>query len=199
MLATLLRLIPLDDGVISVDDVDISKMRPDQVRSRFITLPQEPVLISGTVRHNMQLYEPDCEDRDMIAALDAFGLWDTILSKGGLDVSLNEELLSHGQRQLFCFARSTIQKGNIVIFDEPSSQSDRVIEQMMERSIRERFKSHTVLCIAHKLGTILSFDTVIVMDAGSIAESGNPRTLLQDQTSLFSTLMDSHRDQDNRT
>ena len=199
MLATLLRLIPLDDGVISVDDVDISKMRPDQVRSRFITLPQEPVLISGTVRHNMQLYEPDCEDRDMIAALDAFGLWDTILSKGGLDVSLNEELLSHGQRQLFCFARSTIQKGNIVIFDEPSSQSDRVIEQMMERSIRERFKSHTVLCIAHKLGTILSFDTVIVMDAGSIAESGNPRTLLQDQTSLFSTLMDSHRDQDNLT
>ena len=198
MLATLLRLIPLDDGVISVDDVDISKMRPDQVRSRFITLPQEPVLISGTVRHNMQLYEPDCEDRDMIAALDAFGLWDTILSKGGLDVSLNEELLSHGQRQLFCFARSTIQKGNIVILDEPSSQSDRVIEQMMERSIRERFKSHTVLCIAHKLGTILSFDTVIVMDAGSIAESGNPRTLLQDQTSLFSTLMDSHRDQDNR-
>ena len=157
------------------------------------------MLISGTVRHNMQLYEPDCEDRDMIAALDAFGLWDTILSKGGLDVSLNEELLSHGQRQLFCFARSTIQKGNIVIFDEPSSQSDRVIEQMMERSIRERFKSHTVLCIAHKLGTILSFDTVIVMDAGSIAESGNPRTLLQDQTSLFSTLMDSHRDQDNRT
>jgi ABC-type multidrug transport system fused ATPase/permease subunit len=198
LLATLLRLIPVDGGTISVDDADISNMRPDQVRSRFITLPQEPVLVAGTVRHNMQLYESSCEDRDMISALDAFGLWDTILAKGGLDVPLTEELLSHGQRQLFCFARSTLQEGNIVILDEPSSQSDRAIEQMMERSIRERFKSHTVLCIAHKLATILSFDTVIVMDAGSVAESGNPRTLLQDRTSLFSTLMQSQCDYTDR-
>ncbi|KAH8660626.1 ABC transporter [Xylariales sp. PMI_506] len=194
LIATLLRLIPVDGGTIYVDESDISKLRPDQVRSRFNTLPQDPVLIYGTVRHNMQLYEPSCNDRDMIAALDAFGLWDTILSKGGLDVPLNDELLSHGQRQLLCFARSTLQKSNIIILDEPSSQSDRDIEQMMERSIRERFKGHTVLCIAHKLATILSFDTVITMDAGSIAETGNPRMLLQDQTSLFSKLMLSQRD-----
>jgi ABC-type multidrug transport system fused ATPase/permease subunit len=170
-------------------------MKPDQVRSRFITLPQEPVLIGGTVRHNMQLYERDCKDHEMIAALDNFGLWDIISSKGGLDETLTEEFLSHGQRQLFCFARSTLQKGNIVILDEPSSQSDRVTELMIERAIRERFEHHTVLCIAHKLSTILSFDTVIVMDAGSIAESGNPRALLRDQGSLFSTLMHSQRDQ----
>jgi ATP-binding cassette, subfamily C (CFTR/MRP), member 1 len=195
LLAVLLRLINPHSGVILVDDADISEMKPDQVRSRFITLPQEPVLIGGTVRHNMRLYEPDCEDREIIAALDAFDLWDTILSRGGLDVALTEELLSHGQRQLFCFARSTLQKGNIVILDEPSSQSDRVTEQKMEHAIRERFRRHTVLCIAHKLSTILSFDTVIVMDAGSIAESGNPRALLQDHTSLFSTLIQSQRDQ----
>ncbi|RDL36338.1 Uncharacterized protein BP5553_05690 [Venustampulla echinocandica] len=198
LLAILLRVINPQNGTILVDDADISQMKPGQVRSRFITLPQEPVLIGGTVRHNMKLYEPDCGDREMIAALNVFGLWDTIRSKGGLDVPLTEELLSHGQRQLFCFARSTLQKGNIVILDEPSSQSDRAIEQKMESAIRERFKSHTVLCIAHRLSTILSFDTVIVMDAGSIAESGNPRALLQDHSSLFSTLMKSQRGQDER-
>ncbi|KAI0124124.1 P-loop containing nucleoside triphosphate hydrolase protein [Xylariales sp. AK1849] len=196
LLATLLRLIPLDDGEIWVDDADISKINPDQVRCRFITLPQDPVLIGGTVRHNMQLYEPNYEDQEMIAALEAFGLWDTMLQKGGLDIEMNEELLSHGQRQLFCFARSTLQKGNVVILDEPSSQSDLVTEQKIEMAIRERFERHTVLCVAHKLSTILSFDTVIVMDAGSIAESGSPRALLQDRTSLFSTLMQSQREQD---
>lgn len=194
LLATLLRLINSHEGTVLVDNVDISNLKPDQVRSRFITLPQEPVLVSGTVRYNMQLYEPDCEDQDIIAVLDAFDLWETIFSKGGLDAVMNEELLSHGQRQLFCFARSTLQQGNIIILDEPSSQSDRDTEQKMELAMRERFKHHTVLCIAHNLSTILSFDNVIVMDAGSIAESGNPRALLQDQNSLFSTLMDSQRD-----
>jgi ABC-type multidrug transport system fused ATPase/permease subunit len=170
-------------------------MNPNDVRSRFITLPQEPLLISGTVRHNMQLYEPDCQDQELVAALDDFGLWDTIQSKGGLDAVVNEELLSHGQRQLLCFARSTIQRGNIVILDEPSSQSDRETEQKMDRAIREKFKHHTVLCIAHKLSTIMSCDSVIVMDSGSISESGNPRELLRDTSSLFSALMNSQRDQ----
>ena len=179
-----------------MDGVDTSTMKPDQVRSRFITLPQEPVLIGGSVRHNMSLYEPNSKDEEMIAALEAFGLWDTIYSKGGLDASMNEELLSHGQRQLFCFARSTLQKGNIVILDEPSSQSDAVTEQKIESAIRETFKGHTVLCIAHKLNTILSFDKVIVMNGGLIAESGNPQTLLQDNSSLFYSLMHSQRDQD---
>ncbi len=173
----------------------MSTLRPDQVRSRFITLPQEPVLVSGTVRFNMQLYEPECKDQDITAALDAFDLWDTILSKGGLDAVMTEELLSHGQRQVFCFARSTLQQGNIIILDEPSSQSDQATEQKMELAIRETFKHHTILCIAHNLNTILNFDNVIVMDTGSIVESGNPRALLRDHNSVFSTLMDSQRDQ----
>jgi ATP-binding cassette, subfamily C (CFTR/MRP), member 1 len=164
-------------------------MSPGRVRSRFTTLPQEPLLVNGTVRHNMQLFEPDCKEQEIIAALDDFGLWDVIASNGGLDVALTEELLSHGQRQLFCFARSTLQKGNVVILDEPSSQSDRDTEERMERAIHGWSRHHTILCIAHKLRTILSFDTVIVMDAGSIAESGNPRALLQDPKSLFSVLM----------
>ncbi|KAI5468185.1 P-loop containing nucleoside triphosphate hydrolase protein [Mariannaea sp. PMI_226] len=189
LLAALLRLVNLDSGIILVDDTDIYSMAADQVRSRFITLPQEPVLVSGSVRHNMQLYEPDSADEDMIAVLDDFGLWQTIISKGGLDVTLSAELLSHGQRQLFCLARSTLQKGNIVILDEPSSQFDEDTELKMESTIRERFKNHTVLCIAHKLSNILDFDNVLVMDAGLVAESGKPRTLLQDDSSLFSELM----------
>ncbi|ETS86320.1 hypothetical protein PFICI_00148 [Pestalotiopsis fici W106-1] len=196
LLGTLLRLVTIESGTILVDGADISKMNPDQVRSRFITLPQEPLLIHGTLRHNMQLYRRDCTDQDIIDALDEFGLWQTVQSKGGLDAPYTEDLLSHGQKQLFCFARSTLQNGNIVILDEPSSQADRSTEEKMEDAIRERFKHQTVLCVAHKLSTILSFDTVIVMDAGSIVETGSPYALLQDKWSLFSTLMRSQRAQE---
>ncbi|KAL4912842.1 hypothetical protein BDW62DRAFT_206085 [Aspergillus aurantiobrunneus] len=166
LLGALLRLINLHSGRILVDGADISTMHPNRVRSRFITLPQEPVLVTGKVRHNMQLYAPDCEDSAMIAALQAFGLWEAIHAQGGLDVPLTEGHLSHGQRHLFCFARATLQAENTVILDEPSSQIDRGTEEMIDRAIRERLKGHTVLCIAHKLSTILSLDTVIVMDSG---------------------------------
>ena len=191
----MLRLIPLSGGSIWVDDTDLSSIDPDRIRSRFTTLPQEPLLVYGTVRHNMQLFEPKCDDNAIIAALDDFGLWNTIQSAGGLDVSLTEELLSHGQRQLFCFARSTLQQGNMLVLDEASSQSDPTTEERIQGAIRERFKHHTILCIAHKLNTILDFDTVIVMDTGSVAESGSPRALLEDPNSLFSALWQAQKNQ----
>jgi len=136
----------------------------------------------------MQLYELS-PDEDIISVLEEFGLWQAILAKGGLDTPLTTELLSHGQRQLLCFARSTLQKGNIVILDEASSQFDHATEEMMEATIRDKFKDHTVLCIAHKLANILDFDAVVIMEAGVVAEFGNPRSLLEEDSSLFSRLM----------
>lgn len=196
LVSALLRLVPLESGVILVDGNDIATLSPDQVRSRFITLPQDPVLITGSVRHNLLIYETASSDEELIAALDSFGLWDMILPKGGLDAEMGEDLLSHGQRQLFCFARSTLQKGNIVLLDEPSSQADRETEQNIEAAIRDHFQDHTVLCVAHRLSTVMSFDAVVVMDAGAIAEVGSPQSLLQDRTSLFSALMQSQNEQD---
>lgn len=191
-----MRLLPLEKGRILIDGVDITTTDPDAVRSAFITLPQEPVLIGGTVRHNMQLYGRDHTDEDMAAALEAFGLGEVVQQKGGLDADMSDELLSHGQRQLFCFARSTLAEGkNIVILDEPSSQADRAIEEKIEAAIRDRFRRHTVLCVAHKLSTVLAFDTVLVMDDGVITERGSPRELLEDRTSLFAALMQSQRQQ----
>ncbi|KAK8010251.1 hypothetical protein PG990_009216 [Apiospora arundinis] len=196
LVSALLRLVPLESGVILVDGNDIATLSPDQVRSRFITLPQDPVLITGSVRHNLLIYGTESSDEELIAALDSFGLWDMILSKGGLDAEMGEDLLSHGQRQLFCFARSTLQKSNIVLLDEPSSQADRETEQNIEAAIRDHFQDHTVLCVAHRLSTVMSFDAVVVMDAGAIAEVGSPQSLLQDRTSLFSALMQSQNEQD---
>jgi ABC-type multidrug transport system fused ATPase/permease subunit len=145
----------------------------------------------------MHLYNPTTDDASLIAALSAFGLWETILAKGGLDAPLaaGEEVLSHGQKQLFCFARSTLQEGNIVLLDEPSSQSDRETGAMMERTIEETFRGRTVLCVAHKLSTVLEFDGVVVMDAGAVVEMGSPRALLDDRGSVFSGLMGSQRGQ----
>ncbi|KAK5657870.1 hypothetical protein OQA88_2418 [Cercophora sp. LCS_1] len=208
LLSALLRLLPLEKGRILVDGVDICTLAdPDAVRSRFITLPQDPVLIGGTVRHNLQLYlshddkEKQSSDEELSAALETFGLWDVIQRKGGLDADMTEDLLSHGQRQLFCFARATLLRGgNTVLLDEPTSQADRATEKIMEAAVRDRFGdgSRTILCIAHRLSTILEFDTVLVMDGGAIVERGSPRALIRNRSSLFAGLMRSQVQQEKR-
>lgn len=209
MLSALLRLLPLEKGTILLDGVDISAVAdPDKIRSRFITLPQDPVLIGGTVRHNLHLYSYGDEggghpgsvnqkitDDHLISTLDSFGLWETIHRKGGLDANMTEDVLSHGQRQLFCLARATLLRGrgrNVVILDEPTSQADPETEGMIEAAVRDRFGGGdrtTVLCVAHRLSTILEFDVVLVMDAGVVVERGNPRALLRDRASAFTALM----------
>ncbi|KAK4185835.1 P-loop containing nucleoside triphosphate hydrolase protein [Podospora australis] len=200
LLSALLRLLPLEQGQVLLDGVDISTMAdPDMLRSRFITLPQDPVTISGSVRHNLLLYHSGTmdasiqpSDDDLSKALDSFGLWETVQSKGGLDAPMTDDLLSHGQRQLFCLARATLLRGrNVVILDEPTSQADKETGRLIEAAVRDRFgdASRTVLCVAHRLSTILEFDTVLVMDGGVIVERGCPRTLLGDSGSAFARLM----------
>jgi ATP-binding cassette subfamily C (CFTR/MRP) protein 1 len=69
----------------------------------------------------MRLFQAS-EDAEIISALEDVQLWSILESKGGLDATLTDDVLSHGQRQLFCFARATLQQGKILILDEPSSQ-----------------------------------------------------------------------------
>lgn len=140
----------------------------------------------------MRLYTPTVPDEVLISTLQSFGLWETISSHGGLNAMLTDaEPLSHGQRQLFAFARSTLQTGNIVLLDEPNSQSSAETGDMMGRAMGEMFVGKTVVCVAHKLETIRGFDKVIVLDSGEVVEVGEPRGLLVDVGSVFYRLMES--------
>lgn len=125
-------------------------------------------------------------------ALDRVGLLPTVASlPGGLEYRLKSQtdVFSHGQRQLYCLARALLKGSSIILLDEATSSVDLATEQMMNNVIEECFDGCTIISIAHHLHPILDYDVVIVMEAGVIAEMGNPRVLLQSNTSLFSSLV----------
>lgn len=123
-MSTLLRMLEMDSGSVVVDGVDISTIPRDAVRGRLNTLPQEPFFLHGSVRLNLDPLglAGDGDDAPLVAALKAVTLWPVIEERGGLDAELDEEILSHGQRQLFCLARAMCKPGCILLLDEATSR-----------------------------------------------------------------------------
>ena len=109
----------------------------------------------------------------------------------GLNFKVKEEgkNLSVGERQLICIIRAILRCNKIVILDEATANIDVVTEEAIQRLISEEFKGATVLCIAHRLNTIIKSDRVLVMDKGQAIEYNSPQALMADPTSTFSRML----------
>ncbi|KAI1849072.1 hypothetical protein JX266_005033 [Neoarthrinium moseri] len=188
LLALLLRLYDPASGTIEIDGIDTSTMRVNDVRESVVTLPQDPLLLAGTVRYNLDL--ASCaSDEDMLAALEKTGLRDLIKGKGGLDAELRTEWLSAGQKQLFCLARAMLRQSRILLLDEATSSLDQQTDELMQSLIRKEFVGWTMVVVAHRLKTIADFDNVLVLQDGNVVEFDSPETLLEGG-GLFKTLWD---------
>lgn len=187
LIAALLRLMDIQSGSIVIDGIDVATLPRQTVRSRLIALPQDPYILAGTVRENVDpLYT--VSDELVISALRKVQL-DHLLDDPdiGLNAKLGTEMLSHGQCQLLCLARAMIRKGSILILDEATASVDVHTDALMQRIIRTEFKHHTIIAAAHRLDTIIDFDAVLVLNAGKILEKDNPMNLLK-QESTFKEL-----------
>ena len=104
-----------------------------------------------------------------------------------LDTPVNEEGLnfSLGQRQLMALARALVRKSRIIVCDEATSSVDMQTDERIQKTMAAGFKGKTLLCIAHRLRTIIGYDRIIVMDQGQIAEIGAPRDLWSAEGSIF--------------
>jgi ABC-type multidrug transport system fused ATPase/permease subunit len=143
-----------------------------------MTLPQEPVILPGTVRENLYPVNQVFSDKDLVAALEKTGIWEVVSARGGLVAELDAMGLSVGQKQLFCLSRAILHKTKILLLDEATSSLDHDTEQELRRVLRAEFADCTVLEVAHKLEAIASYHVVIVMQDGEIVEMGDPRELL---------------------
>ncbi|KAL3426496.1 hypothetical protein PVAG01_00005 [Phlyctema vagabunda] len=184
---SLLQLVNVSDGAILIDGVDIATLRPKDMRSRLIALPQETLKISVSIRQYAKIYGIS-SDEDIIRGLNEVGLWNAIDRTGGLNMLLTDETLSHGQRQLLGMTLACLRQSKIVLMDEPTSHVDVDIRSQLHRAVFQTFANSTVVCITHQIETVLDFDFAIVLDHGKIVEQGNPRTLLAEEGSRLKQL-----------
>ncbi|KAG5930350.1 hypothetical protein E4U42_001865 [Claviceps africana] len=184
LLLTVLGMLELDAGSITIDGLDISGIPREELRKRLNTLPQEPFFLQGSVRDNIDPLRLSTDER-IIATLSTVRLWNLLEARGGLDAPLNEDELSHGQRQLFCLARAIARPGKIVIVDEATSSVDSETDELIQQVLHNELQGRTLVAVAHKLNTVLDYDRIVLLDNGKMVETGRPRDLLGDPTSSF--------------
>ena len=188
---TLLHLLELRSGTIRIDGIDLSTMPRQTIRAHLTTLPQDPVQLTGTIRHNLDPETLISADEPLISSLRKVSLWDTISARGGLDATLEDLGLSAGQLQLLCLARALLARGKIVLVDEATSSVDHATEGEIRRVVAEEMAGRTVVEVAHRLEVVRGCDVVVVMAEGRVAEVGEPEELLRSSGSAFKALWDS--------
>ncbi|PVH85137.1 putative multidrug resistance protein [Cadophora sp. DSE1049] len=170
LLSVLLRILDMTSGTILIDGIDLKVIPREIIRSRVVTIPQEPFILSGTVRLNADPTSTATDD-SIIAALTKVGLWDILSARGGLDADMTANPLSQGQQQIFCLARALLKpNAKILVLDEATSNVDAETDRIMQRIIRDEFKDFTVLTVAHRIDTIMDSDRIVVLDGGRLVE-----------------------------
>ena len=186
---SLFRILEAEKGTIYIDDVDISKLGLDFLREKLTIIPQEPTLIEGTLRENVDPIHK-YTDAEIIDALTEVGLESLVNSKS-LDYIIfeNGNNLSIGEKQLICIARALLRKTKIIIMDEATSSIiDYKTETLLQESIEKIFKNSTVITIAHRVKTIINYDKILVLDKGNIVEYDSPQILLKNKDGYLSKL-----------
>ncbi|KAI0422139.1 ABC transporter family protein [Xylaria grammica] len=193
IMSTLFRLVEISGGRITIDGIDIATIGLHDLRSRLAIIPQDPTLFHGTVRSNLDPFS-EHSDPDLWSALRQADLvsvgaepndkdpgrihLDSVVEEEGLNFSL-------GQRQLMALARALVRGSRIIVCDEATSSVDMETDDKIQKTMAIGFKGRTLLCIAHRLRTIIGYDRICVMDAGRIAELGTPLELWEIQGGIF--------------
>jgi ATP-binding cassette, subfamily C (CFTR/MRP), member 1 len=191
LILTLFRLLDLRSGSLWIDGVNLSTIPRHKIRSKIIGLPQEPVKLSGSVRYNLDPLAL-VTDYTITTALEKVGLWDNIHERGGLNADMDTMTLSHGQQQLLCLASAMLRKSSILVLDEATSNVDAQTESVMQRLIRDEFKNHTIIAVAHRLDTIIDSDMIALFDKGRLVEFDTPGALMA-RNSAFKALYQDHK------
>jgi ATP-binding cassette subfamily C (CFTR/MRP) protein 1 len=179
----LFRLTELSGGSVSIDGHDISQVSLQDLRSHALSIiPQETALFAGTIRSNLDPFD-ELPDSTIWEALKGAGL-DRIVHPSDI-VQEEGTNFSLGQKQLLAVARVLTRTSRIVVCDEATAALDTETDDQIQATMHRAFRNRTVLCIAHRLRTVLWYDRICVMDAGRVAEVDTPLRLYQKQDGIF--------------
>lgn len=168
-------------GEITLDGVDLRRLRDEDLRGQIVMVTQEAFLFSGTVAQNIALGRPGATRAEIEEAARAVGADEFIRAlPEGYDTDLQQRggRVSAGQRQLLSFARAFLADPAVLILDEATASLDLPSERQVQRGLDRLLGGRTALVIAHRLSTILDADRVLVVDAGRVIEDGSPAELI---------------------
>lgn len=204
IMVALYRICELTSGSIYIDDIDISTLGLNDLRKHLAIIPQDPVLFQGTVRSNLDPFGT-CSDDELLDALrrswlitpEEFssiksGNADFASIKFHLDSVVDDDGANYslGERQLLALGRALVRKSRILILDEATSSVDFQTDSRIQETIINEFSHCTILCIAHRLNTILGYDRVLVMDSGAVKEFDTPEALMNLPDGQFKAMCD---------
>ena len=191
---TLCNLIPrfydIDEGKITIDDINIRDMRIYDLRKNIGIVAQDVFIFGGTVKENIAYGDFDATDEQIIAAARLANIHDfiTTLDKG-YDTYVGERgvKLSGGQKQRISIARAFLKNPPILILDEATSALDNVTEMQIQTALEKLSEGRTTLVVAHRLSTVKNADEIIVLSSDGIAERGTHAELMA-KNGVYATL-----------
>jgi len=178
----LCRFYDVIDGEITIDGINIKKIRQEDLRRNIAVVLQDVFLFSGDIRYNINLGENTISDNKILEAISSIGLDKFINS---LPDNISHRIyergttLSTGQKQLISFARALAFDPKILVLDEATSSVDTETELLIQKAILKLISGRTSIIIAHRLSTIQSCDKIIVIHKGQIRETGTHQELLE--------------------
>lgn len=188
----LLGFYPTEHGSITVNGKHVSEYDIQELRFNMGIVPQDVTLFGGTIRENIAYGRTDATDAEINdAAKKANALEFIETFPEGLDTIVGERgvKLSGGQKQRVAIARAILKDPTILILDEATSSLDAGSEVMVQQALEELMKDRTTIVIAHRLSTIRQVDRILVVNDGSIIESGSHDKLVQDKDGLYYHLL----------
>lgn len=187
MVAALLRVAPLSQGDIYLDQMNLKTLSLSVIRERIGVITQEPFLFEGTVRENLDPSYRYYDSEIWHAIKNSAAATLLVQQLGGLDGHVDRcgNNLSAGQRQLLCLARALLKNAKVVCIDEGTSSLDDESDLCMQQALRNAFKSCTLIFIAHRLRGLQAMDRILVLDDGRICEQGKPQELAADESTIF--------------
>ncbi|KAI9068084.1 multidrug resistance-associated ABC transporter [Trametes sanguinea] len=194
------RFVEPAEGRILVDGLDISKIGLTDLRSRLTIIPQDPTILSGTLRSTLDVFG-EYQDAEIYEALrrvhlipagevseESEGVNANVFRNLDSPVSEAGENFSTGEKQLLCMARAILKRSKVLLMDEATASVDYATDELISKTIRHEFAESTILTIAHRLRTVIDYDRVMLLDQGRIVEFDKPAALLSNPNSKFYAL-----------
>ncbi|ROV90818.1 hypothetical protein VPNG_09844 [Cytospora leucostoma] len=192
LLRLLFRFYDAQEGRVLIDDQDIRQVQLDSLRRAIGVVPQDTPLFNDTVEHNIRYGDINAEHEQVIAAARRARIHDNITSwKDGYNTKVGERglMISGGEKQRLAVSRLLLKDPPLLFFDEATSALDTHTEQALMREINSilKEKDRTSVFVAHRLRTIYDADLIIVLQGGTVVESGTHRDLV-DRGGVYSQL-----------